>query len=187
MRAVFGTDVIIDDLEDEEHTREDIAEYVRLRLTASSKHRNNAAEVAAVSARVAVRAEGVFLYARIVTRTLQERDRLDGELPATALEAFADDLRARFGSEQQLVDDFFAALAWGEGKGLTRRAWPLIATAVAAQERSFSDDDVAWVLRHAGWHIIEAGEDGQAVYRLGHQALTDHYHRGRHTSGLKAV
>src|SRR5208282_761687 len=25
------------------------------------------------------------------------------------------------------------------------------------------------------WHIIEAGEDGQTVYRLAHQALADHY------------
>jgi hypothetical protein len=34
-------------------------------------------------------------------------DRLDGELPATALEAFAHDLRARFGAEQQRVDAIF--------------------------------------------------------------------------------
>jgi hypothetical protein len=31
---------------------------------------------------------------------------------------------------------------------------------------------------HAGWHIIEAGEDGQAVYRLAHQKLADNY-RGK--------
>jgi WD40 repeat protein len=71
-----------------------------------------------------------------------------------------------------------AALAWGEGKGLTRRVWPLVADALRRRERRYDDDDVAWVLGHAGWHIIEAGEDGQAVYRLGHQALADYY-RGR--------
>jgi hypothetical protein len=160
---------------DEAETHEDIAQYVRLRLAASPKHANRPEEIAAASERVAVRADGVFLYARIVSRTLQELDRLDGELPTTALEAFAHDLRARFGAEQQRVDDLLAALAWGEGKGLTRRVWPLVATALAAQERSYDDDDVAWVLGHAGWHIIEAGEDGQAVYRLGHQALADYY------------
>jgi hypothetical protein len=178
LRAVFGSDAIIDDLADEEEAREDIAEYVRSRLMASTKHHGNVAGVAAAAERVAARADGVFLYARIISRTLQELDRLDGELPWTALEAFAQDLRARFGAEEQRVDDLLAALAWGEGKGLTRRVWPLMATAVAAQPRSYHDDDVAWVLGHAGWHIIEAGEDGQAVYRLAHQALTDHY-RGR--------
>jgi WD40 repeat protein len=45
-----------------------------------------------------------------------------------------------------------------------------------ASARFVDDDDVTWVLGHAGWHIIEAGEDGQAVYRLAHQALADHYH-----------
>jgi WD40 repeat protein len=175
LRAMFGADAIIDDLEDEAETHEDIAQYVRLRLAASPKHANRPEEIAVASERVAVRADGVFLYARIVSRTLQELDRLDGELPTTALEAFGHDLRARFGAEQQRVDDLLAALAWGEGKGLTRRVWPLVATALAAQERSYDDDDVAWVLGHAGWHIIEAGEDGHAVYRLGHQALADYY------------
>src|SRR5262249_14733038 len=96
-------------------------------------------------------------------------------LPATALAAFADDLRTRFGAEEQRVDDLLAALAWGEGKGLTRRVWPRVADALTHGRRSYEDDDVAWVLGHAGWHIIESGEDGQAVYRLGHQALADHY------------
>src|SRR5262249_45310638 len=58
LRAVFGTDAIIDDLEDEEKTREDIAEYVRLRLLASPRHASKAGEIAAASARVAARAEG---------------------------------------------------------------------------------------------------------------------------------
>ena len=178
LRAVFGPDAIIDDLEDEQETHQDIAEYVRLRLAASPKHRNNPAGIAAAAGRVALQADGVFLYARIVSRTLQELDQLDGELPATALEAFAHDLQARFGTEEQRVDDLLAALAWGEGKGLTRRVWPQVANAFARRSRSYDDDDVQWVLDHAGWHIIEAGEDGQAVYRLGHQALADHY-RGR--------
>ena len=136
LRAAFGADAIIDDLEDEQETREDIAEYVRLRLAAAPKHRDNRPAIAAAAERVASRADGVFLYARIVSRTLQELDRLDGELPATALEAFAHDLRARFGAEEQRVDDLLAALAWGEGKGLTRRVWPLVANALARRRRS---------------------------------------------------
>jgi len=42
---------------------------------------------------------------------LRDMDRLDGELPATALAAFADDLRTRFGADEQRVDDLLAALA----------------------------------------------------------------------------
>jgi WD40 repeat protein len=179
LRTTFGVDAIIDDLEDEQETHKDIAEYVRLRLAASAKHHNNPAGIAATAERVADRADGVFLYGRIVSRTLQELDRLDGALPATALEAFAHDLQARFGADEQRVDDLLAALAWGEGKGLTRRVWPSIANALARGGRFYNDDDVQWVLDHAGWHVIEAGEDGQAVYRLGHQALADHY-RGRY-------
>jgi WD40 repeat protein len=179
LRAIFGADAIIDDLEDEQETHEDIAEYARLRLVSSAKHHHNPAGIAAAAERVADRADGVFLYARIVSRTLQELDRLDGALPATALGAFAHDLQTRFGADQQRVDDLLAALAWGEGKGLTRRVWPLVTNAIAQRSRSYNDDDVQWVLDHAGWHIIEAGEDGQAVYRLGHQALADHY-RGQH-------
>src|SRR5262249_38865171 len=58
------------------------------------------------------------------------------------------------------------------------RVWPGGGNALMQRKRRYVDDDVAWVLEHAGWHIIEAGEDGQAVYRLAHQALADHY-RGR--------
>ena len=175
LRRAFGEQAVIDDLEDETDTHEDIAEYVRLRMSTSIKHSSNIVGIAAAAERVAARSEGVFLYARIVSRTLQERDRLDGVLPATTLEAFADDLRARFGDMEQLVDDLLAGLAWAEGKGLTRRVWPLIATAVARPGSRYDDEAVNYVLRHAGWHIIESGQDGQAVYRLGHQALTDYY------------
>jgi WD40 repeat protein len=177
LRTVFGPDAIIDDLEDESETEQDVASYVRLRLAVSPKHLDDGDAVATVAERVAVRSEGSFLYARIVSRTLQDLDRLDGELPTTALGAFEQDLRARFGAHEQRVDDLLAALAWGEGKGLTRRVWPLIANALAERKHRYDDDDVAWVLTHAGWHIIETGEDGQAVYRLGHQALADDYRR----------
>lgn len=175
LRAAFGMDALIDDLEDEKSTSADIADYVRRRLE-NSKHRGDTAEISEAAERVAARADGVFLYARIVSRTLQEMDRLDGDLPATALGAFVGDLRARFAPDEQRVDDVLAALAWGEGKGLTRRVWPLVANALA-QPRRYDDEDVGWALTHAGWHIIEAGEDGQAAYRLAHQALADYYRR----------
>jgi WD40 repeat protein len=178
LRALFGPSARIDDLSDEAETRDDIAEYVRGRLGSSARHRGDHAGIEVAAERVAARADGSFLYARIVSRTLQELPRLDGGLPAGALEAFAQDLRARFGADEKRVDDLLAALAWAEGGGLTRRVWPLVAGAIAEPKRSYDEDDVGWALRHAGWHIIETGKDGQAVYRLAHQALTDHYSRG---------
>jgi hypothetical protein len=41
LRAAFGSDAIIDDLADEQSTREDIAAYVRCRLRGSEKHHND--------------------------------------------------------------------------------------------------------------------------------------------------
>jgi len=178
LRAAFGN-AIIDDLADETDTGADIADYVRRRLAdAISRHRDDISASAAAAARIATRADGIFLYARIVSRTLQEQDRLDGPLPATAIEAFVSDLQARFGDDRHRVDDLLAALAWGEGQGLTRRVWPAIANALATADHGYDDDDVSWSLGHAGWHIIESGVDGQAVYRLTHQILVDHY-RGK--------
>jgi hypothetical protein len=93
------------------------------------------------------------------------------------LRAFVDDLTRRFGERAGMVNDVLAALAWGEGKGLTRRVWAPVVGILSPTGARCSDSDVAWVLERAGWYIIEAGEDGQAVYRLAHQAFADHYRR----------
>jgi hypothetical protein len=86
------------------------------------------------------------------------------------------DLEARFGDRKDLVDELLSALAWGEGAGLSRRVWPAVATALSPTGAVYDDCDVTWVLDHAGWHILEAGEAGQTVYRLAHQAFADLYH-----------
>ena len=174
--AAFAPDAIIDDLEDENETEDDIADYVQRRLTSSDKHRDeDPVTIQQAAERVGKKAKGVFLYARIVSRTLQEQDCLDGPLPEGALDAFEQDIKDRFKGEELRVNVLLSALAWGEGKGLTRRVWPVVANALVAGEPPYNDDDVAWALSHAGWHIVEAGEDGQTVYRLAHQALADHY------------
>jgi hypothetical protein len=174
LRALFGERVGILDLEDEVDTGEDIASYVALRLR-DSHHRDNPKGIDQAATAVAEKADGLFLYARVVARTLQDAERLDGPLPASALEAFVSDLEARFGDRKGFVDELLSALAWGEGAGLSRRAWPAVATALSTTGAAYDDRDVAWVLDHAGWHILEAGEAGQTVYRLAHQAFADHY------------
>ncbi|MGN5381207.1 hypothetical protein ACQ4WX_40835 [Streptomyces lasalocidi] len=72
--------------------------------------------------------------------------------------------------------DLLRPLAWAEGAGLPRRdLWPVLAGALSIREARYGDEDVAWVLEHAGFHVVESGESGQTVYRLYHQALIDHF------------
>ena len=179
LQALVGAaNALILDLEDEPETSIDIAQYARFRLR-DSRHRNNPEGIERAANAIAEKAAGIFLYARIACRTLQDTEGLDIDLlPADVLEAFVDDLTRRFGDKAGMVNDFLAALAWGEGKGLTRRVWAPMANALSRTGASYSDESVAWMLKHAGWHIIEAGEEGQAVYRLAHQLFADHYRRG---------
>src|SRR4029453_1407935 len=123
LHRLFGDEAIIRDLDDEDTTQNDIDEDVRPRLPHSPRPRHDLEGVTRAARLVAERAGGSFLYARIVSRTLQDLERLDGELPRTALEAFVADLQRRFGERAELVDELLAILAWGEGKGLTRRVW----------------------------------------------------------------
>ena len=174
LRALFGADALILDLEDEPETPHDIAQYVRLRLW-GSRHRNNHEGIERVAGGIAKKAAGIFLYARIACRTLQDAERLDIDLPADALGAFVDNLTRRFGNGAEKVNDVLAALAWGEGKGLTRRVWAPVASTLSPTGALYSDASVGSVLQDAGWYIVEAGEDGQAVYRLAHQVFAEHY------------
>jgi WD40 repeat protein len=173
LRALFGADALILDLEDELQTPHDIAQYVRLRLR-DSRHKNDLEGIERIANAIAEKAVGIFLYARIACRTLQDTERLDIDLPSDALGVFVGDLTRRFGEQSGMVNDVLAALAWSEGRGLTRRPWALVANTLSWNAR-YGDGDVAWVLENAGWHIIEAGEDGQAVYRLAHQSFADYY------------
>ena len=106
---------------------------------------------------------------------MQDAPGLAEALPPTTLDAFASDIRQRFGDRGAVVDALFCALAWSQGEGVSRRCWALMATAVVGRDPGFDDADVDWVLQHAGWHVLEGHEDGQAVYRLAHQAFADHY------------
>jgi WD40 repeat protein len=132
--------------------------------------------------RVARESESVFLMARLFTRVLAGRsDILDLDGPEAreifrshdVAEVFAADL-ARYGTLRQKVTDLLAPLAWALGSGLPKRAiWATAATALTGGARTYTEEDVAWVLANAGAHLIEAGEAGQSVYRLYHQAYAD--------------
>jgi hypothetical protein len=162
LRVLFGADAFILDLEDEPETFDDIARYALSRLT-EFRPKDEPARLKIVANDIARKADGIFLYARIVCRTLRDPEqRLDIDLPADALTAFVADLTLRFGEKSAMVNDILAALAWCEGKGLTRRAWARVAGALSTSGAHYNKEDVAWVLSHAGWYILEAGEEGQS-------------------------
>ena len=60
-------------------------------------------------------------------------------------------------------------MAWGFGSGLPRSVWARVASAVSGEGAAYEISDVNEVLRRAGSHIVETEEDGQSVYRLGHE------------------
>lgn len=187
LRRAFGRDAIIYDLEDEPSSEKDIHDYVYRRLKGVESLQNMTDDkLSLMAGRVAAHSNGVFLYARIVSRTVRDRGHLEGELPSTALAAFEQDLRVRFEGNEKRVNNLLQALAWSEGGGLTRHVWASFATATALEPADYGDQDVSWVLGTAGWHIVEAGEDGQAVYRLAHQSLADHYRYGRDGPAVQA-
>lgn len=174
LRALLGEDARVVDLGAEPDSEADIDAYVNRRLQ-GSPHVADPDGIVRVAAAVARKAEGSFLYARVVTLTLEHAESLDGPLPPGPVEAFLHDLATRFGESAPTVDGMLAGLAWGQGAGLSRSVWPRVASAVLGSWKSYTDADTAWVLDHAGWYVFESSEAGQTVYRLMHQSLTEHY------------
>lgn len=184
-------------LADTVDTRKDVAAYARLRLRATPgspyADRPEAAEAAAEE--IGRAAQGVFLIARLLARALAGRaDVLDltgteaRELFSGGLaDVFAADLR-RYGSDMQRVVVFLRALAWAEGAGLPRRqVWLAVADALGPAGSAYTEDDLNWIMAHAGAHLIEAGEDGQTVYRLYHQSYNDYFRRGRDPARVQSL
>jgi hypothetical protein len=169
LREAFGSEARILDLEDESDTEADIAAYVSRRLSQPDALPRSEANIADLATQVAERAEGVFLYARIVARRLVREQEV--RLPINALAAFEYDLDRRFVQRRAEVEALLSALAWAEGGGLSRAVWPRVAAALSRGQGSV---DVAWVLAAAGTYVLEAGEAGQTVYRLVHEALAEH-------------
>ncbi|MCC5613048.1 NACHT domain-containing protein, partial [Nostoc sp. CHAB 5834] len=97
-------------------------------------------------------------------------------VPSTIDQAFEQYLNS-FKENKQKVRDLLLPLAWAEGLGLPwNTIWAPLAFKLST--RAYSDEDIDWVLRHAGSFIIETLEKGRSVYRLYHQALADYLRQG---------
>ncbi|WP_192581349.1 caspase family protein [Micromonospora sp. AMSO12t] len=170
------------DLSADPVAEDDIAQYVADRLA----DRWPDLERRLVAAReVAVQSSRIFLYARFALRVLEGlpetvvhqlgwQDRLPSDVGAAGLhEVFAEDLQ-RF-DDPVAIREVLTPLAFARGAGLPRRqVWPALATELSSTGRAYRDTDIARVIREAGWYLTEATEDGQAVYRLYHQAIADY-------------
>ncbi|HXB16016.1 MAG TPA: ATP-binding protein [Solirubrobacteraceae bacterium] len=178
--SLFGGNAEVLDLAEDERAGADIGRYIERRLLddPESRHRNaSSAEVKQAGERVAERAGGLFLYARLVAPALMDADDLASvDLPDGFVTAFLSDIEARVPDQAPRAHAMLAPLAWAEGVGLSRAVWPTIATTLSAGDR-YDDEDVVWTLATLGPHLLEDGEEGQQVFRLGHQSLVDHYRR----------
>lgn len=152
------------------------------------------AAVADAAARlIADRAEGKFLFARIATSSLL---RTAGPVAAYELQALvASDATEALHRDVMVLNEEFerhfackgdgatvmlTALACSEGDGVPMRdgIWASMADAVGslkAPSLKFGERHLLWLLREAGRFIQESGDGEQAVYRLFHKSLVDHF------------
>jgi WD40 repeat protein len=170
-------------------TMADIGTLLRSLLTESPGSPYSGADVHDLAEEVARLTSPSFLFAQTAARWLTGqsepitaqpdwRQRIAGFGRADALGSLIEgDLAARFhGNDLMRVRDLLRALAWSEGLGLPRYTiWPEVAEALSPTGTRCGDPDVTWALNEAGWYLTEAGEDGQTVYRLFHQALVDYF------------
>lgn len=131
------------------------------------------------SREIAAHAYPSFLIARLAARAVaaaSEGDSMDtGEwkFPETVDAAMRTDLE-RYGPERKRVVDLLRPLAFARGGGLPwTSVWAETASALSVQ-KTYADNDIAWLMDHAGGYVVQAMEGGRSVYRLYHQALTDY-------------
>ena len=133
-----------------------------------------------VADQVAAIAGHSFLIAQIAARTLArtERGLPPGEVIAAREQwrdvgaAFERDLD-RYGDRAAHMRALLAPLAWAEGTGLPRELWAPLATALAGGQ-GFADDDISWLLREAGFYLVETLDQDRSVYRLYHEQFAEY-------------
>jgi hypothetical protein len=178
-------------LDEDPSTPASIARYVRRRLleTPGSPYLLQPladAELDTLVAAIAGASGMIFLFARLVTRSLLRRAEplmpgaaiVEDLLAGEAEDVFRADLDRFEGTDRLRVYDMLRALAWADGNGFPRwPVWPEVASRLSPSGARYGVHDVDWVLENAGYHITESREDGQAVYRLYHQAFADFFLR----------
>lgn len=152
----------------------DIAQYAQRLLLAEGEtrvtpYRGHADVAQPVAAAIAAQANGNYLVARTIARSLMERDTAidlkTEQLPRSFPEAFAGYLKAlakRSGMGELSLRAALIPLAYSQGQGLPLDVW-----------QRLSETNVTDALTAAAAFIGEYAEEGRTVYRLYHQALAD--------------
>jgi WD40 repeat protein/S1-C subfamily serine protease len=166
---------------DREPYRDDAAlpDYVQRRLTAGRHYTGHSARKVATA--VAKGANGIFVVAELVARTLAQRAPIDttrpswrAHLPTDVTEAFEVYL-ARFGGERRHVLALLHPLAHALAEGLTvdpGTVWLATANRLRPRElRAFTGDDLRDAHSRAQDYLIMSGDD--AAVRLYHEGLAD--------------
>ena len=178
------------ELDHDKQSWNDIYTYAQGRL----RNHPGSAVVAEPAARlIAERADSKFLFARIATSSLLRStapvtlDRLPALVANNATEALArevseldEEFQRNFACDGGGATAMLMALAWCEGDGVPIRdgIWAAMAEAVGSLKGpnlKFQERHILWLLREAGRFIQEAGDGEQAVYRLFHKSLVDHF------------
>ena len=196
-RAKGASDLIADlgaaqlfELDHDQQSWNDIHAYAQARLA----QRPGWEALAEPAARlIADRADNKFLFARMATSSLLRRvevptlDELQALVARDATEALTrelvaldEDFQRSFPCDGGGATAMLTALAWGEGEGVPIRdgIWAAMADAVASLKGpllKFEEHHILWLLREAGRFIQESGDGEQAVYRLFHKSLVDHF------------
>ena len=175
------------DLDDEEYYHpSDVIRYVTKLLLAegdpesATPYRDQPDLARSVAEQVAAIAGRCFLIAQIEARALarEPRARHPDEIAAQRERrrgigaAFDRDL-ARYGENAHRVRDLLSALAWAEGVGLPGELWAPLATALS-RHAAYAQEDVTWVLEHAGFYLVESLDQERSVYRLYHEQFAEY-------------
>lgn len=162
-----------------------VHDYVRrclLDLVDGSSYREAPAHIVdAVAAAVAEAAGRSFLVAQITSRSLAMRSDVANPynaawrsgLPRLAADAMRLDLDQRLGTLATKARDLLRPLAYALGTGLPwEDIWAPMASALSG--RTYTNTDLDWLVREAGFYVVEALEGARSVYRLYHEALAEH-------------
>jgi WD40 repeat protein len=154
-----------------------------------------AAVLEAVTEAISEAAGASFLVARITATTEATATRLPDPrnsawrraLPRHAGEAMQRDLRLRLGEEAGKAGRLLLPLAYAQGSGLPWEGiWPRLANTLSPGH-GYGNEDLIWLRRAAGSYAVEGVENGRSVYRLYHQALSEHLREGRDETGDQAA
>ena len=183
--------VTVDLDQDAYHNDTDMADYVTKVLLAAddpdatTPYRGQPDLACLVASQIAEIARHSFLIAQIAARTLARTARaLDPAEVSAGREGWRDVGAAfdrdldRFGENADRVGDLLVPLAWAEGAGLPRELWAPLARALAGDQH-YADEDITWLLEHAGFYLVETLAQDRSVYRLYHEQFAEHLRAGR--------